>query len=117
MYNDCGLDALSRQKENENILFIHAAPGFVNTNWGTEMPWYIRAPVRLLQPLGKSIEDCGEIMCKPLFHPPKPNGFYMMDANGKETHVTKLHEEARDFVWEKTLEVLARAQNTVSEQK
>eukprot|EP01099_Mayorella_cantabrigiensis_P008520 TRINITY_DN801_c0_g1_i1.p1 TRINITY_DN801_c0_g1~~TRINITY_DN801_c0_g1_i1.p1 ORF type:complete len:310 (-),score=73.18 TRINITY_DN801_c0_g1_i1:47-934(-) len=107
-YNDLGLDALSRQKENENVLFIHAAPGFVNTNWGTELPWYVRAPVRLLQPLGKSIEDCGKVMCQPLFHPPKQGGLFLMDANGKEASPTKLHDEARDFVWERTLEVLGR---------
>ena len=109
MYNDLGLDAVSREKGNENILFIHAAPGFVNTNWGTDLPWYIRAPVRLLQPLGKSIEDCGEIMCRPLLDPPQPSGFYLMDANGKEAAPTKIHEEARQFVWERTLEVLAKA--------
>ena len=39
-YNDLGLDSFARQPENKNVTFIHAAPGFVNTNWGTELPWY-----------------------------------------------------------------------------
>ena len=34
---DIMVDSLSR--EHPGITFAHAAPGFVNTNWGTEMPW------------------------------------------------------------------------------
>ena len=109
-YNDLGLDALSREKGNEGLLFVHAAPGFVNTNWGTEMPWYLKVAIRAVQPLAKSIEECGEIMAGPLLNPPKPGGLFLMDANGNEAPATKLHDEARQFVWEKTLEVLARAQ-------
>ncbi len=32
-YNDLALDALARAPEDSKIAFIHAAPGFVNTNW------------------------------------------------------------------------------------
>jgi hypothetical protein len=39
-------------------------PGFVNTNWGTEMPLLIKGFVRLIQPLGKSPADCAEFMCE-----------------------------------------------------
>jgi NAD(P)-dependent dehydrogenase (short-subunit alcohol dehydrogenase family) len=45
-YNDIGLDKLSRQ--HKNISFIHAAPGFVNSNWGTEMPTLIRCKYIIL---------------------------------------------------------------------
>jgi len=31
------------------VAFIHHSPGFVATNWGTEMPCYIRGPVRVFQ--------------------------------------------------------------------
>ena len=48
-YNDLGLDALSRLPENAGVTFAHASPGFVNTRWGTEMPWYVRGLVRMLQ--------------------------------------------------------------------
>jgi hypothetical protein len=47
--NDIAVDALSRQPGNERVLFVHAAPGVVATNWGTEMPFFIRAPLRALQ--------------------------------------------------------------------
>ena len=50
-YNDLGMDALSLKEDSagSGVVFVHAAPGFVNTNWGTEMPWYIRWPVRAMQ--------------------------------------------------------------------
>jgi NAD(P)-dependent dehydrogenase (short-subunit alcohol dehydrogenase family) len=32
-YNDLGLDWLAAQPANEKVAFVHAAPGFVNTNW------------------------------------------------------------------------------------
>lgn len=51
-YNDLALDALSEESENKAIKFIHVAPGFVRSNWGTEMPWYIRGPLRVIQLLG-----------------------------------------------------------------
>jgi len=40
-YNDLGLDAFAVQSTNANIAIVHAAPGFVQTSWGTEMPWYL----------------------------------------------------------------------------
>ena len=108
-YNDLAVDALSHQPGNENIAFIHAAPGFVNTNWGTEMPWYIKAAVRLIQPLGRSKEDCGEAMSEPLFNR-KEGGFFLMDNNANEAQKTKLHnDEARDFVFAETMKLLDRA--------
>ena len=73
-------DSLAR--ENPTVSFFHVSPGilslppsffspipphlpfsppslspsgFVNTNWGTEMPWYIRFAVRAIQPLGRFV--------------------------------------------------------------
>jgi NAD(P)-dependent dehydrogenase (short-subunit alcohol dehydrogenase family) len=51
MYNDIAVAA------------IHAAPGFVSSNWGTEMPWAVRMLVRAIQPFGTSIRDIGYVMC------------------------------------------------------
>ncbi len=108
-YNDLAVDAWSKQSGNEKIAFIHAAPGFVNTNWGTEMPWYLKAAVRLIQPLGRSPDDCGEVMCDPLFNR-KEGGFFLIDNNANETQKTKLHsDEARDFVFAETLKMLDAA--------
>lgn len=62
MYNDIAVDMLAR--EHKNVTFFHTAPGFVNTNWGTELNPFVRGLVRLIQPLGTSIKDIGEIMGK-----------------------------------------------------
>jgi hypothetical protein len=108
-YNDLGLDGYSSQPENASIAFIHAAPGFVNTNWGSEMPWYLKSAVRLIQPFGRSIDDCGEVMCDPLFHH-QGGGLVMIDQNANPTKLTKLHTpEARDFVFQQTMKTLSDA--------
>jgi hypothetical protein len=137
-YNDLGLDSLARDPENKNILFVHAAPGFVNTNWGTEMPWYIRYPVRMLQPLGRTPQDCAEAMCFPCLASSKDvistlssspsantqskaaaaasesedwvNSVLVMNPQAQRANVTHLHsEEARQFIWATTVEVLKKA--------
>lgn len=111
-YNDLALDALARQAENKNITFVHAAPGFVNTNWGTELPFYLRALVRLGQPLGTSIDDCAEFMCGPLLSPdaePRVLGeVQLIGSKGQPVAKTVLHEKAREAVWQHTQELLAR---------
>jgi len=110
------LDYFARQPDNKNVSFIHAAPGFVNTNWGTELPFLLKGLVRLLQPLGTSIYDCAEYMCLPLLSPDeeqlKKNGeVFLMDPKGRPAKKTTLHtEEAKEFVWKHTQEVLNRIQ-------
>lgn len=114
-YNDLYVDALSRAPGNEGITFAHAAPGFVSTSWGTEMPWWLRAPIRVLQGLGRSLEDCGEAMSVPLLAPPAPmasaSRFVLVDKDGFGP-VATLPEHtaaARDTLWSHTRDVLRRA--------
>lgn len=111
-YNDLVLDSFARLPENNKVTFVHAAPGFVNTNWGTELPWIMRGLVRVLQPLGTSLEDCGEFMCLPLLslddEPRVLGEVALMGAKGEPAAKTKLHEQAREAVWKHTQEVLAR---------
>jgi NAD(P)-dependent dehydrogenase (short-subunit alcohol dehydrogenase family) len=109
-YNDVGLDALSREEGNQNIVFAHAAPGFVKTNWGREMPTVIRWLVRAVQPFGKSKEDCAELLSTVLLKPDEQTkgGFYLLDQNGQPAKPTKLHEEARESIWTHTRQVLSR---------
>lgn len=108
LYNDLGLDALARA--HSDITFIHAAPGFVNTNWGTEMPWFIKGLVRLIQPLGTSIRDCGEFMTYGLLNPAYKGGLRILGSKGQVANVTSVHSSANaDFVWEQTLQVLAKS--------
>lgn len=122
-YNDLFFDALA--KKNDKIAFIHAAPGFVNSNWGTEMPWYLRGAIRCMQPLGKSTKECAEFMVDPLLRsaagektildrPTKNgvenNGIFIMNQDASTGSLTKEHtSDALDAVWKTTVSVLKRA--------
>jgi hypothetical protein len=46
-YNDIAIDQLS--KEHPTVSFFHTAPGFVGSAWGSELAWYLKGPIRLLQ--------------------------------------------------------------------
>eukprot|EP01126_Amoeba_proteus_P010912 TRINITY_DN1430_c0_g1_i5.p1 TRINITY_DN1430_c0_g1~~TRINITY_DN1430_c0_g1_i5.p1 ORF type:complete len:260 (+),score=42.77 TRINITY_DN1430_c0_g1_i5:296-1075(+) len=106
-YNDLVLDGFSAQQPS--IAFIHSAPGFVNTNWGTELPLLLRGVVRILQPLGKTAQDCAEFMCEALFDPDLQPGFYLRGECGQVVPKTKGHtDEAKEFMWNHTAEVLDR---------
>lgn len=119
-YNDLGLDALSLRKDNRGVNFIHAGPGMVNTNWGTELPWYFKGIVRMFQPLGRSAKDCAEYMLSPTVFASAngeisldrqvDGGVYIMNSNGKSGKLTNMHtKEARDFVWDVTAGVMKRS--------
>lgn len=108
-YNDIAVDSLSR--EFPDVSFVHAAPGFVNTRWGSEFGPVLRFLVRAIQPLGRSIRDAGELMSEALFSPRYKRGWHLVDQYGEPTaRPTDLHEAAREFVWERTKEaILSRA--------
>ena len=97
-------------EESAGVSFVHAAPGFVKTNWGTEMPAAIRFMVRGLQYLGRSKHDCGEYMFKPLHGGAcKGGGFHLVDQFGDGTaKTTRLHDEAKEAVWAHTKKVIAK---------
>ena len=118
-YNDLFFDALGRRKENEKLNFVHAAPGFVNSNWGTELPWYARALVRCAQPLlGKKMDDCAEFMVDPILKSAtgtkmieRPGGVsrgvYIMNEDATPGNLTNEHTyDAMERVWNITAKVL-----------
>lgn len=117
--NDLGLDALARSPENSAIGFVHAAPGFVATRWGTEMPTPVRWLVRGLQVFGKSPLDAAEAMLHPVWlsneqlraeYTGGEPGVAVMGAGGQPAARTAAHTpQAREAVWAKTVEVLGRA--------
>merc|ERR1712224_117804 len=97
-----------------------AAPGFVNTNWGTEFNPILRSIVRCMQPFGKKASDCAEYMISPTILasaygddlPLKANdgGVIIMGDKGQSSPLTKQHTpEAIGIVWRKTVEVLKKA--------
>jgi len=103
-YNDLGVESLAL--EHPTVSFIHAAPGTVNTNWGTELPLLFRGLVRLIQPLFRSIDDCGEYMSCALLDPEYKGGWSLMGDHGQKVAPTPLQAEAREFVWTHTQDVL-----------
>eukprot|EP00054_Salpingoeca_dolichothecata_P030770 m.253444 g.253444 ORF g.253444 m.253444 type:complete len:312 (-) comp26718_c0_seq13:41-976(-) len=107
LYNDCGMDALAR--ENPDMSFMHVAPGFIKTRWGTEMPWFIRGPVRFMQLFARSPEDCAEYLSEGFFSDQFKTGFHMLDQYGRATpKPMSVHEEARDFIYDYTKKLIAR---------
>lgn len=105
-YTDAGFEGLA--KEHDKLIVAHAAPGFVNTNWGKEMPILLRMAIRPLQSLfGKSSEDCGETLTTAWLGISEP-GYTLIDdkggiiGNGGLKHT----RPERDVIWAKTLEIL-----------
>lgn len=109
-YNDLALDSYSREPANAGVTFIHAAPGFVATHWGTEMPWAIRMLVRGIQYFATSLEDCGEFMSVPLLarRDAGAGGFEIVGATAAPAARTPLHDTARESVWASTRAALTR---------
>ena len=117
-FNDLCLDQFARKTAGVN--FVHASPGFVNTNWGSEFSWMLRTMVRMMQPLGRSPKECAEYMVGPTVLasdagnalPEKPQGasVIIIGEKGQPKPLTKAHtEEARITCWETTKSVLERA--------
>ena len=120
-YNDLFFDALARKPNNGKINFVHSCPGFVNSNWGTEMPWYLKGVIRCMQPLGKSTTECAEFMVDPVLRSAaglemigRPNdasdGIFIMHEDATASKLTKEHTvDAVTSVWKTTAEVLRRS--------
>jgi hypothetical protein len=107
-YNDIAIDKLS--KEHTNVSFFHTAPGFVGSAWGSELAWYLKGPIRLLQAtVATTVADCAEYHFKSLVSEEcQEGGAYYMDPRGGRTGVTSLHDDAADCVWSHTLEVIQK---------
>jgi Short-chain dehydrogenases of various substrate specificities len=124
-YNDLGLDVMAMDERNRGINFVHASPGFVNTNWGTEFNPILRGLVRMIQPLGRKPMDCAESLLGPtVFASEKGEdlpktlssssastpGVIIMGQNGQGKALTVGHtEKAKKFLWEQTMKVLNKA--------
>lgn len=111
-YNDLALDVFSEDVENKSVQFIHVAPGFVRSNWGTEMPFYIRWPLRVFQLLGRSIADTGDLLAAPLLNEASGGGLLLQNyTSGRCSNAekTSLHSaDAKEFVFRQTKDLLGR---------
>mmetsp|Transcript_23397 Transcript_23397/g.29493 ORF Transcript_23397/g.29493 Transcript_23397/m.29493 type:complete len:346 (+) Transcript_23397:9-1046(+) len=121
-YNDLGFDQMAVDEKNQDISFVHASPGFVNTNWGTEFNFVLRGIVRCMQPLGRKASDCAEYMIGntvlakdagdslPERLNGKTSGVIIMGEDGQPKPLTDMHSNtARKFVWDTTVKVLQKA--------
>eukprot|EP00455_Lapot_gusevi_P012973 TRINITY_DN1624_c0_g1_i1.p1 TRINITY_DN1624_c0_g1~~TRINITY_DN1624_c0_g1_i1.p1 ORF type:complete len:337 (-),score=110.01 TRINITY_DN1624_c0_g1_i1:100-1038(-) len=105
MYNDLAFDALAR--ENPTVSFVHSAPGAVDTEWGREMPWYLRGPIRVLQVFFRSVKTCAEYMSCALFDDQYKAGFHLMNPDGQKIAPQAWHtDQAREIAWRHTQSVL-----------
>jgi len=109
-YNDLMLDSFAQR--NKNISFIHAAPGFVATNWGSEFPFVLKVLIRGLQVFGMSLEQCGVNMAHALYdekYKAKKDtpSFYIMKQDGSIGGVTNSHNnENITFLSQHTMDIL-----------
>jgi hypothetical protein len=121
-YNDLAMDALSRDDsylraagltgdKTRGISYIHAAPGFVQTTWGKDFPFYLTIPLRVAQMFAKSPADCAKLMVDGMLSPERTGqGFHIMGENGQTAKVTEAHTDAyRETVWAHTNELIDRA--------
>ena len=118
-YNDLCLDQFA--VDHPEIRFVHACPGFVNTNWGSEFHPILRSLVRLIQPFGKSASECAElllgatVLADSLPAPPvrpdgSTSGVFIVGEKGDTQSLTKAHSvSARDVLWKHTQDVLGKA--------
>lgn len=106
-YTDAGFEALAEQ--HPALTVAHAHPGFVNTRWGAEMPWILRAAIRPLQAgFGRSAVRCGEVLTEALLALPE-GGYHLIGKDGEAIDKAKGIQhtrEERDMIWEKTLALL-----------
>jgi NAD(P)-dependent dehydrogenase (short-subunit alcohol dehydrogenase family) len=123
-YNDLAFDQLSLEFSGpvgSRISFIHAAPGFVNSNWGNSFPWYLKYVVKALKIFAKDPQDYGRVLIsnmisedmgapQTLHGNSTRAGFHLMNSSGKQAKTTSLHNDLyREAIWKHTKEVLAQA--------
>ena len=118
-YNDLCLDQFA--VDHPEIRFVHACPGFVNTNWGNEFHPILRSLVRLIQPFGKSASECADlllgatVLADSLPAPPmrpdgSTSGVFIVGEKGDTQSLTRVHSvSARDVLWKHTKDVLGKA--------
>ena len=109
-YNDLAMDQLSKEEGNQNIAFIHQAPGFIATQWGREMPAVVRWTTRFFQNFARSPEQCADNIYKGLSSESTRKGFHLLNQYGEPASVTKSHtDNIRETVWKHTVELLNKA--------
>jgi hypothetical protein len=89
-YNDLAFQHMADDPANASVGFLHAAPGFVASNWGhrTKAAFLIKPMQRLF---AKSTDECAEIMVTALCDPRYATGFHCVNARGEPAKTTSAH--------------------------
>lgn len=104
-YNDIMTEMLN--KDFPAITTTHAAPGAVASNWGRQLPWYMRAPIRFAQLFMTSNEVCGERLAPTLTRGGDYKGtWHLVNRKSEPVRKTALHDQAKDEVWLKTKQLV-----------
>lgn len=106
-YTDLWIDDYA--KRHPSVTFVHAAPGFVATSWGTDMPAVVRGPIRCMQAVGgRRAEECVELIGQGLWAPSLRGGHRHIDQYGQPTTVTSLHNDENVAIVSAATEKLLR---------
>ncbi len=106
-YNDIAWTILA--KEHPKVAFVHSAPGFVATSWGTELNFVLRGVVRVLQgAFGRAPADAAELLAEPLLDSALKPGFHLRSETAEPARAAAGIDAAAPTVWKHTLEVLGR---------
>jgi NAD(P)-dependent dehydrogenase (short-subunit alcohol dehydrogenase family) len=112
-YTDLAWDELARQEPL--VSFVHAAPGFVASSWGVQLPAAARLPLRCIQAaFARSVDDCAEFMTAGLLQPPFAQpGFHLCNQYGSSISSSSSSSDSssttnRAAVWKHTQEVLEK---------
>ncbi|EFC38962.1 FabG domain-containing protein [Naegleria gruberi] len=110
-YNDLAMDQLSKEEGNQNIAFIHQAPGIVATQWGRDFPTVLRWACEVVKVVAaKSPEKYAEYTYNALSSDSTRKGFHLLNQYGEPASVTKSHtDNIRETVWKHTVELLNKA--------
>lgn len=110
-YTNLALERFSADPRNAKIEFVHAAPGAVATNWGSEFPWPLPTLINILKPMLMTKEDAAEYLCKELLRPDTAvtPGLVVQNPKARPSKVTAGHtDEMREKVWRSTVDVWSR---------
>jgi NAD(P)-dependent dehydrogenase (short-subunit alcohol dehydrogenase family) len=88
LYNDLMVEELSSQ--NENITFVGAYPGFVDTNLGRDLPFLARGAFSIMSNFATSKEDCGAYLIAGMLNP-AVTGWALLNEKGKVVNVSSAH--------------------------
>jgi len=108
-FTDLIIQYFASQPENANVSFIHAYPGYVKTNIGDNLPFYVRLPMKALTVFRSKIspEECAEFMIHGILGTEK--GWRYIDEIGETvTNKTIANEEMLQKIWEHTREITSR---------